>query len=244
MAKDAWDKLSASAGLLTFVSSIVIAVVGGAFTLVYKGTEDRRAELDVSEKMLVHLVKGGSEARGSLALMTSLSRCDVATQMAAVFGTPDVIESLRRLASTTKDVTCRTLALAALEKLASQGTVEEARAAVAARAAAQSVVSLSSESSTQDFIVSSGPKPSGAMKNFSDWYELCADAPPGFRILKSDFRLVGDRTCGAWAECTQSLTSDQRTCWRFRLQGHDEAPPPGIRETEGVLHVSAKKLGQ
>ena len=156
--KDQWDKLDAASGLLAFLSSLAIAAVGGVFTLVYKATEDRRAELEISEKMLSHLVKGDRETEASLALMSSLSRCEVATQMAALFGNIDTIESMKRLATTTTDTQCRNAALKTLDKLSSQGTAVEARAALAAKAAAQTAISQPVAPTIQEFLVQSGPQ--------------------------------------------------------------------------------------
>ncbi|RZL04506.1 MAG: hypothetical protein EOP36_00395 [Rubrivivax sp.] len=242
--KDLWDKLDASSGVMSFISAIAIALVGGAFTLVFKATEERRAELEVSEKMLGHLVKGDRETEGALALMTALSRCDVAAQMARLFGGKETIESMKRLATSTSSEPCKVLALEALEKLSNQGTIEEARAAVSAKAAVTSATAPPSAPQIQEFIVTSGQKPSGPMKSYSEPYALCAELPrdlPGYKIVKSDFRLVGDRSCGAWAECNQTVSTESKVCWQFKLQGHDELPPPGIGTSEGVLRVTAQK---
>jgi hypothetical protein len=66
---------------------------------------------------------------------------------------------------------------------------------------------------------------SGEGKNFSDWYQLTSDAVPAGYVLDSVvFRLVGDRSCGAWAECLEVQRTQGATSWAFRMQGHDEDP--------------------
>ena len=97
-AKDIWDKLDAFSGVLTFFSSLVVAGVGGFFTLTFKATEERMSELTVVEKMIPHLGKDGRETQAALALMATLSRPDVAAEMAKLYGGKDSIESMRRLA--------------------------------------------------------------------------------------------------------------------------------------------------
>ena len=97
-AKDSWDKLDAFSGVLTFFSSLVVAGVGGFFTLTFKATEERMSELTVVEKMIPHLGKDGRETQAALALMATLSRPDVAAEMAKLYGGKDSIESMRRLA--------------------------------------------------------------------------------------------------------------------------------------------------
>jgi hypothetical protein len=87
-------------------------------------------------------------------------------------------------------------------------------------------------------IYSSGPKISGSMKSFSEWYTLCSTDEPGYQIRTADFKLSGDRVCNAWSECQQASSSPGQVCWRFRLQGHDEWPPPGQANSEGILTVT------
>ena len=60
---------------------------------------------------------------------------------------------------------------------------------------------------------------SGEGKSFSGWYILTAGPSlEGYRIAYVQFRLGGDRRCGAFAECEQL----SQNTWRFRMQGHDE----------------------
>jgi hypothetical protein len=55
--------------------------------------------------------------------------------------------------------------------------------------------------------------------------------------MSQSFKLSGDRTCGAWAECILATSTPQQVCWKFRLQGHAEWPPPGQGQSEGILSV-------
>jgi len=103
--------------------------------------------------------------------------------------------------------------------------------------------------------VSSGPKPSGIGKDWSDWYQVrIGAAPAGYTIEKADFWLSGDRACNAWAECKELSKDDAQVVWQFRLQGHDEWGAPKQANSEGHLRAtynlnrgttrSEKNLGQ
>jgi hypothetical protein len=85
-----------------------------------------------------------------------------------------------------------------------------------------------------------GPQKSGSLKSFSDWYLACSGPPPGqgYRIVSDDFKLSGDRRCNAWSECVLAARTPTQVCWKFRLQGHDEWPPPGQADSEGILSVT------
>lgn len=74
-------------------------------------------------------------------------------------------------------------------------------------------------------VYQSGPKPSGPGKSFSQWYMLCSrDPPPGYVIENAFFKLVGDRSCGGWANCGEDSASRSaiQVCWKFQMQGHEE----------------------
>ncbi len=88
----------------------------------------------------------------------------------------------------------------------------------------------------------SGRQNSGWGADWSSLYTLCAEAPGGYRIRSHAFRLEGDRTCGAWAECMPLEQTDARVCWGFRLQGHSEGVVFGqaVRASEGVLTVTVE----
>jgi hypothetical protein len=92
-------------------------------------------------------------------------------------------------------------------------------------------------------IYRSGPKLSAAGRAFSGWYRVCSDPPPKeYGIGRIDFRLEGDRGCGAWAECRGLDGTRGEACWEFRLQGHEELPAPGQASSEGVLTVMFEPL--
>ena len=84
----------------------------------------------------------------------------------------------------------------------------------------------------------SGPRLSGAGLNFSDWYSLCSELPPSARITNVTFSLSGDRRCDAWANCKESSRSENKVCYQFQMQGHNEWPAPGQASSEGILTVN------
>ena len=237
--KDVWDKLDASSGILTVISSIIIAAAGFYFTTAYQSTQTRIAELGTSEKMLVHLQNGDRESEAALDLMSTLSRPEVAAAMARLYGGKGAIEAMKRLAMNAPTKNGRKAAEDALRALTAQSTAAEAKAAAAALSA---VTAQSTPAPSQQIVVvNSGPKPSGAEDKWSDWYTLCGTVPPTYKVDTSNFRLVGDRSCGAWAECREVQQTDQKVCYQFRMQGHNEQPPPGIAESEGILQIVAKR---
>lgn len=87
----------------------------------------------------------------------------------------------------------------------------------------------------------SGPSLSGARTDFSDWYELCTDTPPGYTIVQTSIQLTGDRKCGAWAVC-EEIRKGPNACMRFRLQGHNEWAGSGQSLSEGILTVKYRKV--
>jgi len=91
-------------------------------------------------------------------------------------------------------------------------------------------------------VQSSGPRPSGLGSAYSEWYELCSEpTPQGYIIRNVEFRLDGDRSCGAWAECRESRRTPDTVCYQFRLQGHNEWFPPRPAYTQGILRVVLAK---
>jgi hypothetical protein len=90
----------------------------------------------------------------------------------------------------------------------------------------------------------SDPRPSGAGKDFSNWYTLCSpQKPAGWKLMNVTFTLVGDRSCGAWSECRPQSQNETQACWQFRMQGHDEQmglfrQNSGIQFSAGVLTVT------
>ena len=104
----------------------------------------------------------------------------------------------------------------------------------------QSPLPQASTLQRQTAVTRSGPRPSGLGRSFSDEYTVCSEPlPNGARVISQRFVLTGDRSCGAWSMCTQlPNTADNRVCWSFRLQGHDEWFPPRPAFSEGVLEVT------
>lgn len=103
----------------------------------------------------------------------------------------------------------------------------------------------------------SGDRPSGERDQYSEWYELCSQPiPASYRIVEANFELRGDRSCTTgWAECRQSVKTDSRVCYQFRMQGHSEDVIAGClekpgrhncgsRNSEGVLRVRAERATQ
>lgn len=75
----------------------------------------------------------------------------------------------------------------------------------------------------------SGPIPSFAGTNWSDWCQVCSDPLQNGEAIGGSvtFRLIGgDRICGAWSECRETIRDASRVCWQFRLQGHGEWAGP------------------
>lgn len=94
----------------------------------------------------------------------------------------------------------------------------------------------------------SGPQWSGRGKDFSDWYTLESDEPPpGYVVSSASFRLIGDRTCGSFAECKKQSQTARKVIWEFRMQGHEEGPRENVsfygwlnrrEESAGILTVN------
>ena len=74
--------------------------------------------------------------------------------------------------------------------------------------------------------------------NWGAPFRLCStSAPPGYKLATSEFYLVGDRQCGAWAECRQVQKDDSGVCWDVRIQGN------GTNRTRalGVLNITVER---
>jgi len=89
----------------------------------------------------------------------------------------------------------------------------------------------------------SGPQLSGIGAAFSAPYTVCSpELPAGSKIVNVSYHLEGDRSCGAWSDCTLTERSDTRACFQFRLQGHSEAFPPRAFTSEGFLTITYVRL--
>jgi WD40 repeat protein len=88
----------------------------------------------------------------------------------------------------------------------------------------------------------SAQMPSGIGRAFSPEYELCNETvSERVKIVEHKFRLVGDRSCGAFAECRVKSSSPERICYGFKLQGHDEWIPPKPAFSQGILTVTYER---
>jgi hypothetical protein len=86
-------------------------------------------------------------------------------------------------------------------------------------------------------IYSSGPKLSGAGSTFSSPYDICSGPLEGYHVSTTAFALSGDRSCGSYSTCRETVHTDRQVCWAFTLQGHNELPSPGQAQSEGTLQV-------
>jgi len=105
------------------------------------------------------------------------------------------------------------------------------------------LTSVASGSAVKTVTIPSGPRNSGLGAGWSSLYTVCGEAEVGYRIRSHTFRLQGDRSCGAWAECMPLEQSDTKVCWGFRLQGHNESRLSGgaARASEGLLTLTLER---
>lgn len=240
--KDSWDKLDAASGLLTFVSALVIAGAGWWFTEGYKQREHKLTELEVTSKMLPFLKEGGKETRAALIAMASLGSTELATQFATLYGGTAAVEATASLAQNSPTPADARNAREALKTFTISGKPNDAVAAAAALSAINAASAPVRGPDEHVVVVASGPKLSGSGANFNNPpHELCGEVPPGYKISVVDFRLTGDRACGAWSQCKESSRSAQRVCWQFAMQGHNEWPAPGQAQSEGVMRITATR---
>lgn len=208
-------------------TAVGLAAVVGALIYFTSEVDRKRSELASAEVRQAEVLRGVKEAE--------LSLLSLNTQLATVKSQLEVVSRTSQLPVEQREAAVRTAVSKATELQASIAEATKQLNAVTAPQSPEGTVAAK-----QYVVVSSGPKKSGAMKSFSDWYELCGETPTGYRVVASDFQLTGDRRCGAWAECAQSSLTERKVCWRFRMQGHDEGLPPGVRDSEGTLRITAQ----
>lgn len=98
--KDRWDKLST---LSTFLSSIVIAVIGVYFANVYKSQEVRIGEMQVIEKLLPILAGSDEKVKkGALLTIANLSNQDLAINIGTSYVSSGTVEAMEILFNTSK----------------------------------------------------------------------------------------------------------------------------------------------
>ncbi|PYP84255.1 MAG: hypothetical protein DMF61_20375 [Blastocatellia bacterium AA13] len=93
--KDAWDKLST---LSTFLSTIMIGVIGIYFTNAYKSQEVQVAETEVAERAIPILAGQDERAKkGALLAVASLSNKALAIRLATAYSTAGTVEATEDL---------------------------------------------------------------------------------------------------------------------------------------------------
>jgi hypothetical protein len=141
--KDAWDKLTASSAVLSFVSGLLIAAVGGYFTYSYnqrqidlnhlqtehdlsmKQEANKVLELEAIQKMIPSLAPGDDEKQKAAALTAIQDLADnkVAADLAGLFQGKGSFEYLQQAASTA-DPAIEKPIVQALSKIASGQSAE------------------------------------------------------------------------------------------------------------------------
>jgi hypothetical protein len=163
--KDSWDKFSA---LSTFLSTVIIALIGSVFTFVYNLNESNRnrilkeQEMRVSriqtlEKFIPHLNGSEQEKRLAILAISSLGDAELATKLAALYPSEGTVAALKDIATSGQKAE-RDLANKAL-----QGIFDQQRKAVVQFAvdspehqayASGAIVSAAGHVITADYVVS------------------------------------------------------------------------------------------
>jgi ankyrin repeat protein len=134
--KDVWDKLTATSGLLSFSSGILIAAVGGYFTYSYnqrqidlnktqsdrdvatKEESNKVLELDAIQKLIPSLTsKNEREQAAALAAIQDLAHPELAAHLAVLFRGPGSVQYLKQAASSSNP-NSKQVAIQALSTLA------------------------------------------------------------------------------------------------------------------------------
>ena len=144
--RDVWDKLSTSSGVFTFVSSVLIAAVGGYFTSSYndrqitlqeqQATRDevseqqghRLTEMETVVKMIPYLAADETQKKAALLTLSVLARPELATRMAQLFGGEGSIGALQQIAES--DRVASPAAVSALAGLAETSDRKDAASAL------------------------------------------------------------------------------------------------------------------
>jgi len=162
--KDRWDKVASLASVFTFSSTLLVALVGGAFTYLHnqrqtellelqqrrdehlKQEHNRVIELQTVEKMIPHLVAGEQQKRAALIAISTLASPDLAARMGQAFGGEGSVQALQSIAATSTEAA--PTAVSALTALAAhEQTSAGVRDALGSvfRAKKDSVVSILAE---------------------------------------------------------------------------------------------------
>jgi len=99
--KDLWDRVASLSGLFTFLSSIVIAMIGIHFTNAYKAQEVRISEAQTVEKFMPYLTGANENAkRGAILAVASLSNKELAARLGALSASSGTIDALELIFKT------------------------------------------------------------------------------------------------------------------------------------------------
>ena len=151
--KDPWERLASLGGVLTFVSSVVVAAVGWHFTNSYnerqqanavqqaerdadiRRQQTRISEMDTVVKMIPHLTEGEQSKKAALLALSALATPALAVQMAQLFGGVGSVQALQTIASQSPTGT-QSDAVSALAGIASRPSAAGEGAAASAASAA------------------------------------------------------------------------------------------------------------
>lgn len=141
------DKLTASAGVLSFVSSVFIAAVGGYFTYSYnqrqvelnrtqaehdstaKEQANKVLELEAVQKLIPVLTSKDEQSKAAaLISLQDLAHPELAAHFAVLFKGPGSVQYLQQAASS-ENPNAKKTAVQALSTIAANGTTEESQLA-------------------------------------------------------------------------------------------------------------------
>lgn len=145
--KDMWDKISASSGVLSFISGILIAAVGGYFTYSYnqrqidlnrtqsehdastKEQSNKVLELEAVQKLIPTLTSTDEKSKAAaLIAIQDLAHPELAAHLAVLFKGTGSVQYLQQAASSTNPQT-KQAAVQALSTLAVNGPNAETQLA-------------------------------------------------------------------------------------------------------------------
>jgi len=145
--KDGWDKLTASSSILSFVSSVLIAAVGGYFTYSYnqrqidlnrtqsehdsttKEQANKVLELEAVQKLIPNLTSQDEKSKAAaLIAIQDLAHPELAAHLALLFKGEGSVQYLQQAASSGSKAAKQT-AIQALSTIASAGSTPDAQLA-------------------------------------------------------------------------------------------------------------------